>query len=438
MLMRSSMCFPKDSIIIESNMGPRLNRLSLRVQVILALFVAYILHYATLPVPDDLNQIDRWTMRFVAMGVDGGRLAEKFETPFRVPIFNSVIWFLGAWGIRDVMHQDTFIDGVKVRIYEPKHKRPGPMAAIIYLHGGGWVYGDTGSYHGLTGYLASELRIVVVSVDYRTPPTHLFPAAIDDSTKAAVWFLQHAAEYNVDPTRIAVVGDSCGGNLAAAVTQRLTFQPKYKHLQKLKFHGLIYPVLQSFDFNLPSYQQSGDKSTLIVRKEMMMEFWSVYMFGDHRLVKHFQTNNHTTAEAKTDSFASKVISHDNLPRQYLYDPYTPPGASRIGNEEVYNQIKETLFDPDFAPLMRENLTGLPPAYVLTAQHDLLRDEDILYTQRLQKAGVDVTWNHYQHGVHGIFSMFAVPGVNIAAGRECMRDFIKYAREKLQCVEDCKL
>ena len=88
-------------------------------------------------------------------------------------------------------------------------------------------------------------------------------------------------------------------------------------------------------------------------------------------------------------------------------------------------------NPDFAPLVRERLSGLPPAYVVTVQHDLLRDEGVLYAQRLVKAGVDVKWHHYEHGIHGIFSMFAVPGINIEAGRECMQDFLRYAREQFR-------
>ena len=282
-------------------------------------------------------------------------------------------------------------------------------------------------YNVLLGYCFS----------YRNPPVHLFPTPLDDATNATAWFLKHPEDYDVDPDRTALMGDSCGGNLAAAVAQRLTYQSEYRHLPKLQFQGLIYPVLQAFDFNLPSYQQNGDKASYILRKEPMAEYWSIYMTGDLRLVKYFLNNNHTTAAAKSYYNISEIISHYALPRRLLYSPYDPTAATKFSNEEVYNDIKATLLNPDFAPLMRENLQGLPPAYVLTAQHDPLRDEGILYAQRLAKAGVDVTWKHYNHGVHGIFSLFPVPGLSVAAGREGMQNFLDYAREKLSLPEKCE-
>ena len=258
----------------------------------------------------------------------------------------------------------------------------------------------------------------------------MFPAAVDDATSVTAWFLRHANEYNVDSTRVAIVGDSAGGNLAAAVAQRLTFHEEYRDAPKLKFQGLLYPVLQAFDFNLPSYQQSGNLSTLILRKQMMVEFWSMYMVGDHSLVGHFMKNNHTSATAKMSSLHSDIMSHSHIPPRFKYKPYVPTSESNFGDDTVYSEIESTLLNPDLAPLMRLNLTGLPQAYVLTAQHDLLRDEGVVYAQRLEGAGVQVTWKHYVNGVHGIFSMFAEPGLSIEAGRECMKDFIGYAKKEL--------
>ena len=263
-------------------------------------------------------------------------------------------------------------------------------------------------------------------------PQHPFPAATDDCTKAVVWLLNHAKDYNIDPNRVAVMGDSAGGNLAASVSQRLTFDPRYKELPaKLKLQGLIYPCLQAFDFNLPSYQQNGHHLTLPLRKVWMTWFWSLYLQGNDHLVEHFATNNHTSIKAKKSAVA-RLLSHDLIPDEFKYGEYVAPKKSdnEFGDADVFAGIKDTLYNPDFAPLMRDNLKGLPHAYVLTSQFDVLRDEGIIYAKRLEAAGVKVTWKNYEVGIHAMMT-FNIAGLfKLDVAQQATEDLIKFLKESL--------
>ncbi|XP_072033829.1 arylacetamide deacetylase-like [Amphiura filiformis] len=330
-----------------------------------------------------------------------------------------------------VTYTDTTFDNVKVRVYEPvKPDQTRMRAGLLYIHGGGWVVGDRKSFHTVTEDLAVEIGdVVLVSIDYRLAWEAPFPASIDDVTDATIWFITHADKYNVDPQRIAVAGDSAGGNLAAALCQRLTFDAKYKDIPKMKFQGLVYPALQAFDLDLPSYQQnSQEMATLILTKYGMADFYSIYIQGDYGLTTHMMANNHTSAAAKQSSLAAKFVSHENIPEEFK-DGFQAPSLKH-GDIEVYDKIKNVLLDPDFSPLMRQDLQGLPPAYVITVQYDVLRDDGILYAKRLSDAGVDVTWRHYNPSVHAMFMLFIDP-LAMESGKQSRLEFISYARDKLK-------
>ncbi|XP_038051235.1 neutral cholesterol ester hydrolase 1-like [Patiria miniata] len=328
-----------------------------------------------------------------------------------------------------VPYTDTVLDGVPVRIFadEQTGGKTDTRPAIVFYHGGGWVMGSPDMYHPLTSQLAQELNAVVLSVDYRLAPKYPFPAPLDDCTVATVWFLKHLSDYNVDPTRIAVMGDSSGGNLAAAVAQRLTFDPEYRDLPKPKLQVLIYSPLQAFDFNTPSYQRNGNYWVQL-NKPLMTMMWSKYLGRD--VGPAMKTNKHTSSAAKTSPLAHKCLSHDLIPDEFKQTGYEAP-STNFGDESIYNEIKEVLLDPDFAPLMREDLRGLPEAYILTAEYDVLRDDGIMYAKRLEKAGVPVTLKDYLRGFHGMFGTGpSCPLVCTPMVEESFWHFIAYAKERL--------
>ena len=235
---------------------------------------------------------------------------------------------------------------------------------------------------------------------------NIFPAAIDDVTEATVWILRHLEELNIDPERVVVMGESAGGNLAAAVSQRLTFDPLYKDLPKLRAQLLINAVLQMFDFKLPSYQTNSKYNTLLLDGLWMAHFWNNYMNGNDNLVPKMLENQHISTQARKSSY-SNLVSHDLLPRGFRIttgDSLHSSVADDSGDENIYAEIADTILNPDFAPLMRPLLSGLPEAYIATADFDVLRDDGILYAKRLEADGVPTTWKNYDNIIHGDFSI----------------------------------
>lgn len=159
---------------------------------------------------------------------------------------------------------------IPVRVYTPAGAQPHP--ALVYYHGGGWVLGDLEGTDNLCRALTNAAGAVVVSVDYRLAPEHRFPAAVDDAFAAVKHVYEQAASYGVDPARIAVGGDSAGGNLAAvvAVLARDSGLP-------VRFQLLAYPVT-NHSFDSGSYDQNGDGYLLTT--PMMKWFWDLYLGPD--------------------------------------------------------------------------------------------------------------------------------------------------------------
>ncbi|WP_445182281.1 alpha/beta hydrolase [Pseudonocardia sp. Cha107L01] len=157
---------------------------------------------------------------------------------------------------------------IPVRVYTPAGE--GPFPVVVYFHGGGWVIGDLEVVDQPCRQLASAAGAIVVSVDYRLAPEHRYPAAFDDSYAATVWVGAHAAEIGGDPARLAVAGDSAGGNLAAAVA----LAARDRGGPELAAQLLIYPVTD-FNFGTASYQDN--REGYLLTKGSMQWFWAHYL-----------------------------------------------------------------------------------------------------------------------------------------------------------------
>jgi acetyl esterase len=228
---------------------------------------------------------------------------------------------------------------IPIRIYTPEAKVPQP--ALVYFHGGGWVIGSLETHDGICRALANTIPAIVVSVDYRLAPEHKFPAAVDDCYAATRWVAEHAASFGADPARLAVGGDSAGGNLAAVVA----LTARNRGAPRVVYQLLVYPVTDAA-MDTPSYEQNKDG--YLLTGPLMIWFWKHYL------------GNPTDRE---NALAS--------------------------------------------PLRARDLRGLPPALVITAEFDPLRDEGERYAARLREAGVATKLTRYDGIIHGFFGMAAV-------------------------------
>lgn len=231
----------------------------------------------------------------------------------------------------------TIGTGIPVRLYRPEGE--GPFPVLLYFHGGGWVVGDLDTHDHVCRSLARRAGALVMNVHYRLAPETPFPGPLDDCEAALRWAAERAPEVGGDPRRIAVGGDSAGGNLAAGLALRMRDRggPRIGHQM------LIYPVTDR-NYETTSYR----------------EFASGY-----------------------------GLTRSNM--QWFWECYRPSGE----------------LDPTAAPLRSASLKGLPPAFVLTAEYDVLRDEGEAYARRLHKEGVAVRGMRFLGMNHGFIRMAAV-------------------------------
>ena len=157
---------------------------------------------------------------------------------------------------------------ITVRAYSPGG--PGPHPALVYYHGGGWVIGDLYTHDGLCRSLTNAARCAVVSVDYRLAPESKYPVAAEDSYAALRWVVANAARLGIDPRRVAVGGDSAGGNLATVVA----LMARERGGPALVHQVLIYPVTDH-DLNTPSYVENA--TGYVLTREGMRWFWNHYL-----------------------------------------------------------------------------------------------------------------------------------------------------------------
>jgi acetyl esterase len=235
--------------------------------------------------------------------------------------------------------EDCMISGgptgeIALRIVRPRGVS-GPLPAVLYFHGGGWIMGDKETHDRLIREIATGAQAAVVFVEYARSPEVQYPVAVEQAYAATAWVASNGASIGVDPARLALMGDGAGGNMVAAIT----LLAKERRGPHITFQVLFYPVADA-DFETASYGQFAEGPWL-TRKAM----------------------------------------------QWFWDSYAPDIAVRNV--------------PTVAPLRAspEQLQGLPPALVITAEVDVLRDEGEAYAHKLLAAGVPVTAVRYLGAIH---------------------------------------
>jgi len=239
------------------------------------------------------------------------------------------------------IHQTTSLtipgaeSDIPIRIYTPSNAKKLPI--LMWFHGGGWVVGSPSNCDDLCRKLAHQTECIVISVDYHLAPEAQFPIAVEDCFAATLWAKNHASEFGGDASRIAVAGESAGGNLAACTAIKCRDEKL-----PLVFQLLLYPVIDS-DFNRPSYLDFSDGLNLT--RDEMIWFW---------------------------------------------DCYVPNRQDRT--------------NPLVAPIHADDLSGLPPALIITAECDPLADEGAAYADALQSAGTPTAYHSYPGMIHGFFNL----------------------------------
>ncbi|MED1470775.1 alpha/beta hydrolase [Bacillus salipaludis] len=219
----------------------------------------------------------------------------------------------------------------------------GPFPIVVYFHGGGFVYGGLESHDAVCRSIVKASQHLLVSVDYRLAPENPFPAAPNDCFTAAKWVYQNAVELNGDPTKLSVAGDSAGGNLATVVALMAKEQDGLEITKQV----LLYPVVDHYQpEKYASYIENGSG--------------------------YFLT---------TDAMA-------------LFS-------------RLYVQSDEYAEDYHAAPITAPDLSGLPPAFIITAEFDPLRDEGELYGEKLRETGVSAVIRREKGLIHGFFNLFSL-------------------------------
>ena len=231
------------------------------------------------------------------------------------------------------------------------------------------------------------------------------------------------AEFSVDPSRVAVGGDSTGANLAAALCQRLA-RREIGHLLFPCAQALIYPALQMADFNLPSYQQNH--AVPILFRGRMAFYFLQYLNGDMSLCQDVLEGIHVPNELKPRY--EEWLSPSNLPAEFLargYDKHPTPEY----DGQVYHAMKDGL-EHEVSPLLAEDadIQKTPPTFILTCEYDVLRDDGYLYRKRLLDLEKDVTWRHVAGGFHGMINFFNRGWLGFPSGVQVLDSVVDYIKK----------
>ena len=269
----------------------------------------------------------------------------------KVFLLRAFYRFISAWAWRghkndavfSVLQISTPAGPLAIRMYANDQGADKPL--VVYVHGGGWVIGNLKTHHPFCQELCSQSACTVVSVDYRLAPEHPYPAAHDDCLAATRWVIEHIAELGPNNGQLVLAGDSAGANLATCTALALDAAERSVTIGEL----LIYPTTDHYSTPYPSSVEKAKGYKLTTK--IMHWFWDTYT-GKIKISKSIDSN-----------------------------PADKP------------RLRAT-------PLNAANLAALPSTFLITAEHDPIRDEGIAYADKLRDAGVELQYRHFEQAQHG--------------------------------------
>ncbi|WP_298772298.1 alpha/beta hydrolase [uncultured Shewanella sp.] len=286
---------------------------------------------------------------------------------------------------------------IPIRLYRPKAVKT-PMPVFINFHGGGFMLGDLEFDHPRSLVMAARTQSMGVLVDYRLLPEHPFPAAVEDCYATLEWVSENAKALNIDPNRIVIGGGSAGGTLAAAVA----LMARDRKGPNILMQMLLYPALD--DQAQTESMKNGD-GLYICDNRSIRAVWCHYLGmtcleGDNVERKKLDSQ-------RRDGLTHNSVNHNGM------------SGHSLGGIDLQDEL--THISPYAAPGKAKDLSKLPPAYIMTCEHDALRDEAILYATRLMNAGVPVELHNYAGTVHG-FDFLTPSSLSEQAIEDCVRAF----------------
>lgn len=283
-------------------------------------------------------------------------------------------------------------DTINMMIYRPKVIKNDGL--IVYAHGGGWVMFTARMFHSAVSWIAHECQMVTISVDYRRPPEHPFPTPLLDVHYTVLWAQLNAQKLGIDASKVVLMGDSSGGNLAAAAT---TLHRDDKELDKHSFPAiraqvLIYPVLQSYNYSYGSYIE---KDLTNLRK-----YVSYYIAGDLSL------NNK----------AGDPAQYKGVPAYWSAVVGTSVTGKDLAVKRSLESSPDNLDNVYAFPLLDDDPNGLPPTFVLALTRDAIRDDGEHYAKWLEYSGVRVKYVEESQANHGFMFLYGTD--------ECALSYLK--------------
>ena len=347
-----------------------------------------------------------------------GYAGEKLSIGSKINAFRAAAWVIdrdwipfgqGEWK-KGIDIKDSIIDGVPVIIFRPRHTQLTSSPVLIHIHGGGFAFGSPKykTYMVTCTMLAKETKSVVISVDYRLAPENVFPAQFNDAFAVVSAVVKEPKKFGVDGNRIALVGDSAGGLLSAAISLEFA---KLAKPNKISAQVLIYPWVQAIDVVcLPSFKAYNEGFILSI--EDMAMFGSAVTMGNWDMVPEYLAGN--------------------VSRYFMQTPYWKYLAE-ISNCEIPTEksmvnlpsdFVEKVTDPRLSPLLAEDLSGSPPTFVAVAEYDVLSSEVTLFAKRLKEAGVSVVEKRYR-SYHAFVQNVGLPFGNDTIAKIAVNDIANF-------------